>query len=51
MINTLAPPLQPRFTKKDDGMVPLGQKGFCVLHAPRMSVYKASRINFAICEV
>ena len=23
--------LQPRFTKKDDGMVPLGQKGFCVL--------------------
>ena len=22
--------LQPRFTKKDDGMVPLGQKGFCV---------------------
>ena len=26
-------PLQPRFTKKDDGMVPLGQKGFCVLHS------------------
>jgi hypothetical protein len=39
--------LQPRFTKKDDGMVPLGQKGFCVLQYatlfPSILVYGTSK--------